>query len=144
MKSRSKRRSKVSRRSSGKVSTKANPRLWESLKKKIIAGSKGGPKGKWSGRKAQMLVKAYKSRGGKFKGKKSSRNSLSKWSREKWDYISKSGRKSKRGRYLPEKVRRSLTPAEKRRENKKKGSKRGKWVSYSKSVNKKMKKHKIY
>ena len=148
MKSRYKRRSK-SRRSSrgtktGKVSTKANPKLWESLKKKIIAGSKGGPKGKWSGRKAQMLVKAYKSRGGKFKGKKSKHNSLSKWSREKWDYISKSGRKSKRGRYLPEKVRRSLTPAEKRRENKKKGSKRGKNVKYSRSVNKKMKKYKIY
>ncbi len=143
---------KVSRRSSrgakarkgGKISTKANPRLWESLKKKIMAGSKGGPKGKWSGRKAQMLVKAYKSRGGKFKGKKSKHNSLSKWSREKWDYINKSGRKSKRGRYLPEKVRKSLTPAEKRRENRKKGSKRGKWVSYSKSVNKKMKKYKIY
>ena len=148
MKSSYKRRSK-SRRSSrgtktGKVSTKANPKLWESLKKKIIAGSKGGPKGKWSGRKAQMLVKAYKSRGGKFKGKKSKHNSLSKWSREKWDYISKSGRKSKRGRYLPEKVRRSLTPAEKRRENKKKGSKRGKNVKYSRSVNKKMKKYKIY
>jgi hypothetical protein len=136
---------KVSRRSSrGKVSVKANPRLWESLKKKIKSGSKGGPKGKWSARKSQLLVKAYKSRGGKFKGKKSRNNSLSKWSREKWDYISKSGRKSKRGRYLPEKVRKSLTPAEKRRENKKKGSKRGKNISYSKSVNKKMKKYKIY
>jgi hypothetical protein len=136
---------KVSRRSSrGKVSVKANPRLWESIKKKVKAGSKGGPKGKWSARKAQLLVAQYKSRGGKFKGKKSSRNSLTKWSREKWDYISKSGRKSKRGRYLPEKVRKSLTPAEKRRENRKKGSKRGKNISYSKSVNKKMKKHKIY
>ena len=136
---------KVSRRSSrGKVSVKANPRLWESIKKKVKAGSKGGPKGKWSARKAQLLVAQYKSRGGKFKGKKSRNNSLSKWSREKWDYISKSGRKSKRGRYLPEKVRKSLTPAEKRRENKKKGSKRGKNISYSKSVNKKMKKYKIY
>ena len=138
---------KVSRRSSGKggkVSTKANPRLWESIKKKVMSGSKGGPKGRWSARKAQLLVAQYKAKGGKFKGKKSSRNSLSKWSREKWDYISKSGRKSKRGRYLPEKVRRSLTPAEKRRENKKKGSKRGKNVKYSRSVNKKMKKYKIY
>jgi len=153
MKSRSKK--KVSRRSSrgakagrgakgGKVSIKSNPRLWESIKKKVKAGSKGGPKGKWSARKAQLLVAQYKAKGGKFKGKKSKHNSLSKWSREKWDYINKSGRKSKRGRYLPEKVRRSLTPAEKRRENRKKGSKRGKWVSYSKSVNKKMKKHKIY
>ena len=147
MKSRSKRRSKVSRRSSGKggkVSIKANPRLWESIKKKVMSGSKGGPKGRWSARKAQLLVSQYKAKGGKFKGKKSKHNSLSKWSREKWDYISKSGRKSKRGRYLPEKVRRSLTPAEKRRENKKKGSKRGKNVKYSRSVNKKMKKYKIY
>lgn len=138
---------KVSRRSSKggrKVAIKANPRLWESIKKKIKAGSKGGPKGSWSARKSQLLVKAYKSRGGKFKGKKSRDNSLSKWSREKWDYVSKSGRKSKRGRYLPEKVRKSLTPAEKRRENRKKGSKRGKKVSYSKSVHKKMKKYKIY
>ena len=138
---------KVSRRSSGKagkVSTKANPRLWESIKKKVMSGSKGGPKGRWSARKAQLLVAQYKAKGGKFKGKKSKHNSLSKWSREKWDYISKSGRKSKRGRYLPEKVRRSLTPAEKRRENKKKGSKRGKNVKYSRSVNKKMKKYKIY
>lgn len=131
-----------SKRRSGSIRT--NPRLWESIKKKITAGSKGGPKGKWSARKAQLSVKAYKSRGGKFKGKKSRNNSLSKWSREKWDYISKSGRKSKRGRYLPEKVRRSLTPSEKRRENRKKGSKRGKNISYSKSVNKKMRKYKIY
>ena len=137
---------KVSRRSSkgGKVSTKANPRLWESIKKKVMAGSKGGPKGRWSARKAQLLVAQYKAKGGKFKGKKSKHNSLSTWSREKWDYINKSGRKSKRGRYLPEKVRKSLTPAEKRRENKKKGSKRGKNVKYSRSVNKKMKKYKIY
>ncbi len=100
-KMRSKRRSKkkVSRRSSGKVSTKANPRLWESIKKKVKAGSKGGPKGRWSARKAQLLVAQYKAKGGKFKGKKSKHNSLSKWSREKWDYINKSGRKSKRGRY---------------------------------------------
>ncbi len=138
---------KSKRRSGSKgrqIAIKLNPRLWESLKKKIKSGSKGGPKGKWSARKSQLLVKAYKSRGGKFKGKKSKNNSLTKWSREKWDYINKSGRKSKRGRYLPEKVRRSLTPAEKRRENRKKGSKRGKKVSYSKSVNRKMKKYKIY
>jgi hypothetical protein len=127
----------------GKVAIKSNPKLWERIKNRVKAGSKGGPKGKWSARKSQLLVKAYKSAGGKFKGKKSRNNSLSKWSREKWDYINKSGRKSKRGRYLPEKVRRSLTPSEKRRENRRKGSKRGKWVSYSKSVTKKMRKYRI-
>jgi hypothetical protein len=143
-------RRKVNRRSrskssrGGKVAIKSNPKLWERIKNRIKAGSKGGPKGKWSGRKSQLLVKAYKSAGGKFKGKKSRNNSLSKWSREKWDYINKSGRKSKRGRYLPEKVRKSLTAKERRSENRRKGSKRGKKVSYSKSVAKKMRKHKIY
>ena len=60
---------KVSRRSSrGKVSVKANPRLWESIKKKVKAGSKGGPKGKWSARKAQLLAKKYKAKGGGYRG----------------------------------------------------------------------------
>ena len=140
-------RKKVNRRSRkssrGKIAIKSNPKLWERIKKRIKAGSKGGPKGKWSGRKSQLLVKAYKRSGGKFKGRKSRSNSLTKWSREKWDYISPRSRKSKRGRYLPEKVRRSLTPAEKRRENRRKGSKRGKWISYSRSVTKKMRKYKI-
>ena len=90
------------------------------------------------------LIKRWWFSGGKFKGKKSRNNSLSKWSREKWDYISPKNRKSKRGRYLPEKVRKSLTPKERRSENRRKGSKRGKWVSYSKSVAKKMRRHKIY
>jgi hypothetical protein len=123
---------------------RTKPELWEQVKKKVLRGSKGGPPGKWSARKSQLSVAEYKKLGGGYKGQKSPRNSLVKWSREKWDYISKSGRKSKRGRYLPEKVRKSLTPSEKRRENKKKGSKRGKNISYSKSVNKKMKKYKIY
>ncbi len=138
---------KVNRRSrkssKGKIAVKSNPKLWERIKNRIKAGSKGGPKGKWSGRKSQLLVKAYKSAGGKFKGKKSRNNSLSKWSREKWDYISARNRKSKRGRYLPEKVRKSLTARERRSENRRKGSKRGKWISYSKSVAKKMRKYKI-
>ncbi len=137
------RRSKRKSSRGGKIAIKSNPKLWERIKKRIKAGSKGGPKGKWSARKSQLLVKAYKRSGGKFKGRKSRSNSLTKWSREKWDYISPRSRKSKRGRYLPEKVRRSLTPAEKRRENRRKGSKRGKWISYSRSVTKKMRKYKI-
>jgi len=135
---------KVKRRSNrGTVAVKSNPKLWKSIVKKVKSGSKGGPKGKWSARKAQIAVAKYKSAGGKYKGKKSKSNSLTKWVKEKWDYISPRSRKTKRGRYLPEKVRRSLTPAEKRRENRKKGSKRGKWISYSRSVAKKMRKYKI-
>ena len=136
-------REKRSNRGKPTIAVKSNPRLWKSIVKRVKAGSKGGPKGKWSARKSQLLVKAYKRSGGKFKGRKSKSNSLTKWSREKWDYISPRSRKSKRGRYLPEKVRRSLTPAEKRRENRRKGSKRGKWISYSRSVTKKMRKYKI-
>ena len=142
--SRLKSRSRGKSSRGGKVAVKSNPKLWERIKNRVKAGSKGGPKGKWSARKSQLLVKAYKSAGGKFKGKKSRNNSLSKWSREKWDYINKSGRKSKRGRYLPEKVRKSLTAKERKIENRRKGSKRGKRVSYSKSVAKKMRRHKIY
>ena len=52
-----------------------------------MKGSKGGPSGKWSARKAQLLVAKYKKSGGKFKGKKSKCNSLAKWSREEWGYV---------------------------------------------------------
>tara|TARA_R100000544_G_scaffold2722_1_gene1180 strand:- start:251 stop:454 length:204 start_codon:yes stop_codon:yes gene_type:complete len=34
---------------------------------RIKAGSKGGKPGQWSGRKAQMLAKAYKDAGGGYK-----------------------------------------------------------------------------
>ena len=128
----------------GKVAKKSNPKLWESVKKKIIRGSKGGPSGKWSARKAQLSVAEYKRRGGKYIGKKSKSNSLSKWSREDWGYVKGSNPKKRRGRYLPKKVRQSLTARERKIENRRKGSKRGKWIPYSKSVSKKMKKYKIY
>ena len=117
---------------------RTKPELWEQVKKKVLKGSKGGPANKWSARKAQISVAEYKTKGGGYKGKKSPTNSLVKWSREKWDYISSSGRKSKTGRYLPEKVRKMLSPSEKKKENKLKGSRKGKWVSYSPSVLKKM------
>jgi hypothetical protein len=126
------------------IAKKANPKLWESVKNKVLRGSKGGPAGKWSARKAQISVAEYKSRGGKYIGKKSKSNSLSKWSREKWDYISPSSRRSKKGRYLPERVRKSLTKRERSIENRRKGSRRGKNVPYSRSVAKKMKRAGIY
>ena len=37
------------------------------LFQKILAGSKGGRAGQWSARKAQMLAKMYKARGGGYK-----------------------------------------------------------------------------
>jgi len=127
-----------------KVAKKSNPKLWESVVKKVKKGSKGGPPNKWSARKSQLAVKEYKRRGGRYIGKKSNCNSLTKWSREKWGYTKGSNPKKHRGRYLPEKVRKMLTPKEIREENRRKGSKRGKWVSYSKSVDRKMRKAGIY
>jgi|TARA_R100001082_G_scaffold110054_1_gene88783 hypothetical protein len=75
---------------------------------------------------------------------KASQKSLKKWTRQKWDYLTKADRKkpkSKRGRYLPKSVRTSLTPAQRAYENRKKrrATKSGKQrASYSKSVRRKM------
>ncbi len=128
-----------------KVAKRSNPKLWEKIKGQILKGSKGGPPNKWSARKAQLSVAKYKASGGKYIGKKSKCNSMAKWSREKWGYVGGKGSNAKKhkGRYLPEIVRKNLTKKEKEMENKKKGSKRGKWISYSPSVTKKMRKYKI-
>lgn len=42
------------------------PGLRERLKNKVMASSKGGKPGQWSARKAQMLAKAYKAKGGGY------------------------------------------------------------------------------
>ncbi len=126
-----------------RISEKSNPKLWGKLKISIQKSDKGGPKGKWSARKSQILVKKYISHGGKFKSKRSKCNSMHKWTREKWDYVSPSSRKTKKGRYLPEVIRKNLTSREKRSENRRKASQRGKWIPYSKSVAKKFKKYSI-
>ena len=43
------------------------PTMRKRLFNKIKAGSKGGKPGQWSARKAQMLAKQYKDRGGGYK-----------------------------------------------------------------------------
>lgn len=43
------------------------PGMRKALFEKIKTGSKGGDPGEWSGRKAQMLAKEYKSKGGGYK-----------------------------------------------------------------------------
>ncbi len=43
------------------------PTMRERLFSKIKAGSKGGRAGQWSARKAQMLAKEYKSKGGGYR-----------------------------------------------------------------------------
>ena len=54
------------------------PKLRERLKKRIMAGSKGGKAGQWSARKAQLVASEYKKAGGGYKGGEG-RDSLVKW-----------------------------------------------------------------
>lgn len=91
---------------------KSNPGLWSRIVSSVKAGTKGGNAGQWSARKAQLAVAEYKKAGGSYKGKKSSDNSLAKWTREKWG--TKSGKpSSKTGeRYLPKEAREALTAKE--------------------------------
>ncbi len=53
-----------------KVNEAANytkPTMRKALFKKIMAGTKGGDPGEWSARKAQLLAKEYKAKGGGYK-----------------------------------------------------------------------------
>ena len=43
------------------------PTMRKNLFEKIKAGTKGGKAGQWSGRKAQLLAKEYKAKGGGYK-----------------------------------------------------------------------------
>ncbi len=56
--------------STSKVNAAGNytkPSMRKKLFEKIKAGSKGGDPGEWSARKAQMLAKEYKAKGGGYK-----------------------------------------------------------------------------
>lgn len=94
------------------IAKKKNPELWNRIVSSVKAGTKGGDAGQWSARKAQLAVSKYKEAGGKYEGKNSSSNSLSKWTKQEW--TTKSGKPSKETgeRYLPKKAIESLTPQE--------------------------------
>ena len=94
------------------VAKKKNPELWSRIVSSVKSGSKGGDPGKWSARKAQIAVAKYKEAGGKYVGKKSESNSLSKWTKQEW--TTKSGKPSKETgeRYLPKKAIESLSSSE--------------------------------
>jgi hypothetical protein len=101
------------------------PALRESIKKRILAGTKGGKAGQWSARKAQLVAQAYEKAGGGYSGSKTKKQaSLSKWTKEEWG--TKSGKPSTQGskatgeRYLPKKARQSLSAAEYKRTSDKK------------------------
>tara|TARA_R100000654_G_scaffold34840_1_gene60282 strand:- start:70 stop:465 length:396 start_codon:yes stop_codon:yes gene_type:complete len=123
---------------------KRDPAKWARAKAK--AKRKMG--GKHSARAMQLAVKYYKEMGGRYSGKKSSKNKLTKWSKQKWDYVSKGDKKKpkkKRGRYLPASVRKSLSSSQKAATNKRKraASARGKGkAKYSKSIARKVRRAK--
>ena len=43
------------------------PELRERIKSRVMASSDGGKPGQWSARKAQLLAKRYKERGGGYR-----------------------------------------------------------------------------
>lgn len=94
------------------VAKKSNPALWSRIVSSVKASTKGGDAGQWSARKAQLAVAKYKEAGGKYSGKKSESNSLSKWTKQEWG--TKSGKQSKETgeRYLPKKAIAALSNAE--------------------------------
>jgi hypothetical protein len=98
------------------TAVKKNPGLWKRIVANVKAGSKGGDANEWSARKAQLAVALYKKSGGGYQGKKSSSNSLSKWTKEKW--TTSSGKPSDgMRRYLPEKAWKSLSPSQRKATN---------------------------
>ena len=107
---------------------KTNPALWARAK----AQAKARMGGKHSARAMQLAVKIYKKAGGGYRGSKSSKNKLSKWSKQKWR--TKSGKKSSKTgeRYLPEKAIKSLSAREYARTTAKKRRDKAKGKQFSK------------
>lgn len=93
------------------------PELRERIKKRIMAGDKGGRPGQWSARKAQLLAIEYRKAGGGYRGKPSKRqNSLKKWTKERWTTADGKPalRDGKMTRYLPAKAWSRLTPEQRK------------------------------
>ncbi len=100
------------------------PQLRDRLKKKIVAGDKGGKRGQWSARKAQLLAAEYKKAGGGYLKNKRTKpqKSLVQWTREEWTTADhkRAIRPGGTNRYLPEKAWAKLNPGQKQATNRKK------------------------
>ena len=92
-----------------------DPALWDKVKKEVTAGDKGGEKGEWSARKAQLAVAEYKKRGGGYEGRKDPHNSLREWTQEEWGTASGKPSGETHERYLPKQAREALSDDEYRR-----------------------------
>ena len=117
------------------------PALRESIKRRIMAGSKGGRAGQWSARNAQLLAQEYRKAGGGYRTGRRTRaqRSLKKWTRQRWR--TSDGKPAERGgkmrRYLPDAVWKRLTPSQRSATNRKKlqGDKKGRqFVSNTEKV----------
>ena len=60
-------RAKKSKSTVNKAGNYTKPTMRKALFNRINAGGKGGKPGQWSARKAQMLAKQYKAKGGGYK-----------------------------------------------------------------------------
>tara|TARA_R100001509_G_scaffold28475_1_gene14983 strand:- start:696 stop:890 length:195 start_codon:yes stop_codon:yes gene_type:complete len=60
-------RSKKKKSTVNKAGNYTKPTMRKRMFERIKAGSKGGRPGQWSARKAQMLAKQYKAKGGGYK-----------------------------------------------------------------------------
>lgn len=115
-----------------KIAKRTDPALWELCKQEVVYKMNGT----FSARAMQYAVKLYKERGGGYIGPKTATNSLTKWTKEEWDYVGKPGH----SRYLPKATRAALTTGEKAATSraKNKGTKQGKqWVKQPASIAKK-------
>jgi len=114
------------------MSNVSNPKLWETIKNKVMKMETAGTKaGQWSARKAQMAVAMYKEKGGGYTDKKDTNNSLVKWTNQDWR--TKSGKPSHvtGERYLPKKAIENLSNKEYRKTSriKKEATEKGKQFS---------------
>jgi hypothetical protein len=86
-------------------STYTKPKLRKRLKDEIQAGVRGGKKGQWSARKAQLLVQEYEKAGGGYRGdgKSGSQKHLEDWGKQDWKTKGGTGdARSGKDRYLPD------------------------------------------
>lgn len=110
---------------------RTDPKLWEIVKQDVTAGDKGGDKGQWSARKAQLAVSEYRKRGGGYVGDRSDDNSLSEWTREDWGTKSGAMSLDSGERYLPKSARDALSDDEYRRTTAKKRADRARGRQFS-------------
>jgi hypothetical protein len=134
---RKRRTKRTSRTRSRRRSCYTDPALRERIRRRILAGSKGGRPGQWSAVKANLVANAYRAAGGRYCGRRSAaQRSMVKWNTERWRTLD--GRPAVRGsrtaRFLPDAAWRALTPAQRRATNRKKLSGRRQFIANTRAA----------